>query len=324
MSTPAQSEAAGRPVAIFVMGVARSGTSALTRVLSLCGGTLPAGMQGADPGNPRGYWEPREVNFLNETILNRHGSAAADPTLRLLDESPFDGEEEAASIAKISAYFATLPVAPVVVIKDLRITSLSAMWFEAARQAGFDVAAVISVRRPPEVLASMAAFYRFSPELSTALWLKYSLLAERHTRGIPRVFVEYANLIEDWRREVKRISAGLAIDLNTHGEDEIEKFLTPDLRHQRQCGPVTEVFGTHWIAEVYEALSAAARDETLDESALDCIFDAYRASERGFRTAYEDFYGRFNSVQARLLRPSVIRLYGRVMAIAHRRKGSWA
>ena len=45
MTRPAaQTGTAARPVALFVLGMARSGTSALTRVLSLCGGTLPAGM----------------------------------------------------------------------------------------------------------------------------------------------------------------------------------------------------------------------------------------------------------------------------------------
>ena len=272
------------------MGMGRSGTSALTRVLSLCGGTLPAGLVGANSGNPRGYWEPRKAILLNEAILRRHGSAVYDPSLRLQEEGAFDAEENAACIAEIRAFLTTLPAAPLVVIKDPRITVLSGVWFEAARLAGFDVAAVIAVRHPQEVIASVAALAPASPELSSALWLKYTLLAERHTRGLPRVFVEYANLLDDWRREVKRISAALAIDLNTRDEGAIEEFLTPDLRRQRHCGPVTEPFGTDWMSAVYEALRAAARDEPWDGSALDRVFEAYRASEHGFRTAFEDFH----------------------------------
>ena len=53
--TPAaQTGTAARPVALFVIGMPRSGTAALTRVLSLCGGTLPAGLAGANSGNPLG------------------------------------------------------------------------------------------------------------------------------------------------------------------------------------------------------------------------------------------------------------------------------
>src|SRR5262249_16790102 len=125
--------------------------------------------------------------------------------------------------------------APLLIIKELRITALSGMWFEPARLAGLDIVAVIAVRHPQEVIASIVARHGFSRELSSALWLKYSLLAERHTRGLPRVFVEYADFLDDWRREVKRISAALAIDLNTRDVGAIEEFLTQGLLRAR-CG----------------------------------------------------------------------------------------
>lgn len=106
-----------RPVALFVLGTQRSGTSALTRVLSMCGGTLPSGMCGSDAGNPSGYWEPRDAIMLNETILRRHGSHWCDPTLRLQEEGAFDAGEKSAHIAKIAAYLTRLPAAPLLVIK---------------------------------------------------------------------------------------------------------------------------------------------------------------------------------------------------------------
>jgi hypothetical protein len=320
----AQSGTAGRPVVLFVMGMNRSGTAALTRVLSLCGGTLPSAMLGASPANPRGYWEPRKTIFLNEAILRRHDSSFFDPSLRLQEEGAFDAEESAACIAKIGAFLDRLPAAPLVIIKDLAITALSGMWFEAARLAGFDIMAVIAVRHPQEVIASLAALLPASPELTNALWLKYTLLAERNTRGLPRVFVEYANLLDDWRREVKRISAALAIDLNTRDESAIEEFLTPDLRRQRHCGPVTESFGTDWMSAVYEALHAAARDEPWDGSVLDRVFEAYRASEHDFRTAFENCRDYSNSVSVRLLLPSISKLILEVVAMVHRRRGTWA
>jgi hypothetical protein len=319
----ARSRTAGRPVVLFVLGSGRSGTSALTRVLSLCGAALPGAMFGADHGNPRGYWAPRATLQLNTTILRRHGSSTLDPTLRL-EEGAFDAEEKAACIAKIRAYLTTLPAAPLVVIKDPHITVLSDMWFEAALVAGFDIAAVIAVRHPQEVIASWSSFIGAAPELANALWLKCSLLAERHTRSVPRVFVDCNNLLDNWRREVKRISTTLAIDLDTSDEAAIEEFLTPDLLHQRDCSPVTEYLGANWNSAVYEALRAAAQDEPCDESALDGVFEAYRGvSEHRFRTALEEFYGRQNGVRVRLFRPSIVRAMLEVRALAHRRSGTW-
>nr|WP_281254411.1 sulfotransferase [Mycobacterium rhizamassiliense] len=278
---------------MFVLGMPRSGTSALTRVLSLCGGVLPAELEDADSFNPRGYWEPRATHHLNGHMLRRHNSTDADPSLRLQEDGAFDDEEKAAFISKVKAFLTTLPAAPIVIIKDLYITALSEMWFEAARQSGLDIAVVIALRHPQEVVASVAASRRVSPEfpsaLPSAMWLKYTLLAERNTRGLPRVFVEYANLLDDWRRETKRISATLGIELSTEDEDVIDEFLTRDLHRNRDCGLVTEPFGTDWISTVYEAAGAAARDEPWDQSLLDRVFEAYRVSERAFRTAFEDF-----------------------------------
>ena len=245
-------------------------------------------MVGASRDNPRGYWEPRKTIYLNTTILRRHGSAPFDPSLRLLEEGAFNAGEQATYIRKIRALLGQLPAAPLLVIKDPQITVLSDMWFEAARLAGFDVAAVIAVRHPNEVIASQAAAGPTSPELTSALWLKYNLLAERHTRGLPRVFVEYTNLLDDWRREIKRISAALPIDLSMPDDSVIAEFLTPDFRRQRHCGSVTDRFGTDWMSTVYEALADAARDEPRDHSTLDGIFEAYRASEHDFRMAFEN------------------------------------
>ncbi|MGH3726285.1 MAG: sulfotransferase family protein [Mycobacterium sp.] len=316
VSTPA------RPVVVFVLGMGRSGTSALTRVLSLCGATLPPGMLGADAGNPRGYWEPRAALHLNERFLYRHGSSYFDPTLRLQEEGALADEKKAAFTCKIRAYLQTLPAAPLVVIKVLHISLLSHMWFEAARLAGFDVAAVIAVRNPQEVAASLSKFMRASPQLSSALWLKYNLLAERDTRGLPRVFVDYANVLGDWRREMTRVSNILPVGLDVGEGRAVEEFLEQGLHRQRRCGPVTEPFGMDWLSVVYQELCAATQDEPWDEAVLDRVFAEYRASERDFRTALEDFQGHF-TVPYRVSRLFMKPIFEAV-GFAHGRKGTWA
>ncbi len=321
MTPAARPGTVARPVALFVVGYARSGTSALTRVLSLCGATLPPRLFGAVKKHPAGYWEPRAAHYLNGPFLRRHGSAGFDLTLRLQAEGAFDAVEEEACTAKIRAYLTALPAAPVVVIKDPKITVLSGMWFEAARQAGFDPMAVIAVRHPHEAIESTTAAAGTSPEFGGALWLKYSLLAERDTRGLPRVFVEYANLMNDWRHEIKRIATALAIDLDTRDELAIDEFLAPALRHHRHSGPVIDLLGADWISATYEALSAAARDNPCDQSALDRIFETYRASEQGFRTAFEDFH-RLHRLW-RLVPISMVKLLLETNAIVRRRDATW-
>lgn len=323
-----QPDAHDRPVALFVLGNGRSGTSALAQVLALSGAVLPPGLLGATSENPRGFFEPRAVIHLNQAILHDHGSSGYDTSLVPHDDDVFSVGRNAAWVAKAKDYLSGLPTAPVVVIKEPKTTTVSGIWFEAARQAGFDVAAVIAVRHPDEIIGSLAKranqqnYVDSSPELTCAWWLKYSLLAERDTRAVPRVFVEYANLLKDWRLEVKRISAALAIDLDIEDERAVDQFLTPDLRHHQTRGVVTEPFGTDWIGTVYETLAAAARDEPWDVSALDRVYAAYAASERGFSKAFDDSR-RYRNIN-RLLPPFLVKLGLETLALAHGRKGTWS
>lgn len=156
------------------------------------------------------------------------------------------------------------------------------------------------------------------------MWLKCNILAERNTRGVPRVFVDYANLLDDWRREMKRISAELPVELRVQDDGAIDEFLTPGLHRQRHRGPVTDLFGADWISTVYDALRGAAQDEPVDMSTLDHVFESYRASDRDFRKAYEDFHGLSNSALFRLFRPAIARPVMEALAMAHRHRGTWA
>ncbi|MCM3881635.1 MAG: hypothetical protein ND807_16115 [Vicinamibacterales bacterium] len=270
----------------------RSGTSALARVLSLCGGSLPGQLMPANEGNPAGYWEPLEAFHLNEDFLFRHGSSWYDPTLRLQGEVTLEDGDAETYVQKIRAFLDACPSTQPLILKEPRIAALSPFWFEACRRAGFALRIVIAVRDPEEVAASLATRDRASLELSHALWLKYNLLAERHSRHLPRVFVEYAKLLSDWRTEIDRISEGLAIALVNRDEGAIDAFLNPELRRERRSGPPRESFGQPWVGRVFAAFSSASRGATLDLQMMDETFDAYCACERTFRVASTEFRSR--------------------------------
>ena len=65
--------------ALLVMGMHRSGTSALARVLSLRGAELPAHLMPPNHGNASGYWEPAPIVAINDEMLEYFGSAWDDP-----------------------------------------------------------------------------------------------------------------------------------------------------------------------------------------------------------------------------------------------------
>ena len=172
-----------------------------------------------------GFWEPRAAVYINEAILRRHGSAGFDLTLRLQEEGAFDAEENAACIAKDQGRFSPrCRPAPLVVIKDPKITALSGMWFEGSaygwiQRHGRDCGA------PPTGGHRVVCGGRSSlAGYLECLMVEIQSAGRKRTRAACRAcLAEYANFVEDWRGEVKRISAALAIDLNTLDEGAIER-----------------------------------------------------------------------------------------------------
>ena len=292
---------------VFVLGMGRSGTSALTGVLALCGGGLPEALLGPSHANPHGHWEPWDALKLNDAFLVGNDATWYDPTLRLQGEVTLGNEKTTVYIRRIQAFLRSLPPAPFSVIKDPRITALSDFWFEAARQIGLAVGVAIAIRHPEEVAASLAARDQATLELSHALWLKSNLLAERQSRSLPRIFVDYENLLRDWRGEAARVASALSVDLSLRNATAVDGFLRKDLRRQQHDGRITRVFGAPWVSQVYTALSAAARDQPLDTALLDDVFNSFRASERAFRIALDDYRTRFASTEIKRL-PNITRL----------------
>src|SRR5439155_16582104 len=65
----------GRRTAVVVLGMHRSGTSAFSRVLNLCGAFLPTKLKPAKLGvNSKGFWEPEELLEFNGRVLRQLGA----------------------------------------------------------------------------------------------------------------------------------------------------------------------------------------------------------------------------------------------------------
>src|SRR5689334_10209515 len=60
----------GQPrTAVLVVGMHRSGTSALAGVVSLLGAAAPKTLMPADETNPRGFWESNKLGPIHEAML---------------------------------------------------------------------------------------------------------------------------------------------------------------------------------------------------------------------------------------------------------------
>ena len=220
-------------IALVVLGMHRSGTSALARVINLCGAFLPQRIAPAKLGvNPKGFWEPEAVNDLNQRVLRQLGAdwSVADFDL------PAAGDLVEDFIGDVCALMASeYEDRALVVIKDPRICLLAPLWHRALAQAGYRAAYVVPVRNPLEVARSLEARGDMPVTAGIELWFAYMQRVEQFiaSAGARAVHVRYADLLDDWRSVVGRIATRLDVPLVVapHAA-EADRFVENGLRNQ--------------------------------------------------------------------------------------------
>ena len=232
-----------KSAAYLVLGMHRSGTSAVTQLLALAGAELPQNVMPGDEHNARGYFEPWKIALFNDARLRAAGSAWDD--VFALPYAPLPSADEADWTARaLALYRDEFGEARFPLLKDPRVSVLGPMWRQVLKAVDMPARAVIPVRSPLAVAGSLARRDGFPVEKSVLLWCVYMLAAELYSRDLPRAFVSYDGLLADWRAEVVRIEAAHGAPLprmSPHAEGQIDQFLTGDLRHNAGAGDLAAV-----------------------------------------------------------------------------------
>jgi hypothetical protein len=278
-----------QPNAVLVIGMHRSGTSAFTRVLNLCGARLPESLMPPGERNPRGYFESQRIYQLHEEMLAEAGSAWDD--LSPLPGAWLDSTLGPVWVERMAdAMRAEFGDSRLVALKDPRIARLIPFWLRVLERAGYQPSFLIPVRSPLDVAASLSRAEGIPPAKSLLLWLGHLLAAERDTRGHRRSFVSYDGLIEDWRRIVARISDDLSIVFpraTTRAAAEIDSFLAAELRHHASAPTdVAERWSVpEWVKTAYEWAVNAAAGRPVSSDVLDALGSVVWPAEVAFGPA---------------------------------------
>jgi hypothetical protein len=258
--------------AYLVLGMHRSGTSAVTQVLALAGAALPENVMGGDEHNAKGYFEPWKIAMFNDARLRAGGAAWDD--IFAFPFRPLTTKAERGWLNRAEALFeeeygdVRFPL-----LKDPRVTVLMPFWRTALTEMEVAARCVIPVRHPLAVAGSLARRNGFAPEKSVLAWTAYMLAAEAYTRDLPRAFVSYDGLLGDWRAEVARIEAahGAALPKMTEAAGKaIDRFLTPDLRHNDAEGGLKDLgWAGALAAQVLAWFEAAATGPAPPPAALE-------------------------------------------------------
>ena len=222
--------------ALLVLGMHRSGTSAVSGLLVRLGADGPKTLMPADASNPAGYWESTEFCEFHEGLLRMAGSRWDRYTR--LDTDGLPASISAALREKCRRVLgAEFGESPRFVLKDPRMCRFVPFWLHLLESESIAPMAVLVVRSPIEVARSLAARNGCEQDLSLLMWLRHVLDAEFHTRGIRRTFVRYEDVLKDWRMVVERISSDLEVPrlfTTPAVEAEIDRFVNSGLRHYRE------------------------------------------------------------------------------------------
>lgn len=271
--------------AILVLGMGRSGTSMLAKVLALCGGGLPGKLLPAAESNAKGHFEPLDALAINTDFLAAFGSTWHDPTLRLQQPGHvFPASALAELRDRIAAFLAENEQGAPLVIKEPRIAALAPLWFDVLAGCGWETKVIVPLRHPGEVRQSLRRRDAIPDALSDMLWLKYNLLAEWYSRGKPRVFVQHRALFKDWRAEIARIAAALDIPLHPRrNARKVDAFIDPQLVHH--AASRHDAFETPWTMQTYRLLDKACAHGEPDTRKLDAIRTQFMGAEAMMRSA---------------------------------------
>lgn len=248
--------------AILVLGMHRSGTSALSGVLVRLGACGPATLMVANEANPTGYWESEKLKQFNDRLLAKAGSHWDD--WKPFASDFFQSSDARSSIAEMRSLLQDeFGDAELFLLKDPRICRLVPVWQETLEKFSSDTGIVLTVRNPLETAASLHERDGFPIEKSLLLWLRHVLEMEAATRSSKRSIQKYDTLLEDWRSLVSDIATDLGLkwpDFSDEAQADIDDFLSPRLRHSvsTRDALARNEYANEWVLDTYDCLLALA------------------------------------------------------------------
>jgi hypothetical protein len=245
---------------VLVLGMHRSGTSALSGLLVHAGLDAPSDLMPPNQPNPKGYWESVGAMQLNNQMLKDLGSEWASP--KLLQNRAWELNKPAARAWRaglLRLLHSSYPAGGCAVLKDPRLCLLLpglTPWLESMLMS---CVVFLPIRHPAEVAASLHGAQHTPRNEALILWLSHVFQAERYSRGLQRMIVDYHDLLtnpeavlESCRQTIER--AGDFNGVETCWQTDAVKFIDCQL-HRQQADNEIPVWVLDEDAELWFDLS---------------------------------------------------------------------
>lgn len=294
MTQQSSHDGSGGQRLIVVLGMHRSGTSAITKSLELLGVGLGDDLYPAESCNPKGFWENQECIEINNKLLGHLGSAY-DRLGFAWDEIQTDSQVSELKLMAIQLISRNLiENNGIWGFKDPRTCRLLGFWNEVFSALECEVNFVIAVRNPASVAASLATRDGIPPEKIYFLWLQHVLPSISFTKVIRRIVVDYDELLANPYSQIARISAKLGLPLPDRQSplvrDYENNFLESDLRHTSftEAELALDSRASKMVAATYNLLHRLAKDQdSLESPRIQDALDDLNARLRDVSPAFD-------------------------------------
>jgi O-antigen biosynthesis protein len=216
---------------IVVLGMHRSGTSAVIKALSCMGVSLGDNFMPAGIDNPKGFFEDKSINQLNIEMLDAIGqqwfslSLVTDADVARLVNLGYVEK----AVALLQQQMTTLDIFG---FKDPRVSKLIKFWKLVFARINCDVRYVYCLRHPLSVANSLRQRNRSPIQKGYLLWFSYNLAIINEAQNQALIGVDYDQLMEQPLKVIDYLAERLELVVNEPVAQQFSTdFLDKNLRH---------------------------------------------------------------------------------------------
>lgn len=196
---------------LLVLGMHRSGTSALAGVIDRLGFNAGSEVLAPQSDNPGGFWENTHIVDIHDSLLGDFGSSWDDPVTLQCEKDGDDLKSQCMYSLRqvIDKEFGgtDLPY-----VKDPRLSQFIELWIPILKELEWQPRCLIIIRHPLEVAESLRKRNGMDHQSAVLLWLKANINIEYQTRSLQRCFLSYEGLMDDPGKEMCRVLSSLKYD----------------------------------------------------------------------------------------------------------------
>lgn len=211
---------------ILVLGMHRSGTSALCGVINRMGAYIGGNLMAPSKDNEKGYYENVDICHVNEYILSKLNSSWYDTEKLVINNNNYELHILLEYVIK-----STFGTNKIIAIKDPRICLLLSLYKDVLTAMGYEIHTIKTYRKKRAIAKSLME--RKEPKEFTLK--QYKMLIDKYNSFISKEkcpIVSYDDLLNKTEKKILYIKKNFDfLNYNDEAVESIKTFLDKSLKH---------------------------------------------------------------------------------------------